>query len=178
MNHKHIALVLLAIVAFGLIQIVLMFQKKRDTTALQAETLRNEEINQRQLLAVQTTQLNDTQRSAQKLIDFLDEWEKPLAEITSPESAEVRFITKIRDGNLASLAQRFETIQLKAGSSLPTATRAQLTFEDNYARLLNWVGGLEEALPAVRVNSIKISKGTRPQDVRMEITLDQPIYTQ
>lgn len=176
MNRKHIALLLIGICGFLFIQIAMMARKERDKTALTANSLQAEEIAERTALTASATQLNTLQKSSETLITFLDQWEPLLEAVKTGDSAEVQFISKIRDGNLVTLSQRFETVQLKAGSALPTATRAQLTFEDNYARLMNWLGGLEENLPTVRVNSLKITQGTRPQDVRMELTVDQPIY--
>jgi len=177
MNNKHIAVILIGLLAFGFLQGILWVRGERDKTIAKAEALQAEEATQRQLVAVQTAQLAQLKQSSTDLISFLNAWEGPLSRVRTPENAEALFITKIRDGNLSSLSQKFGRVALKAGSSLSGAVRAQLTFEDDYASLLNWLGRLESELPTLRVNSVKISKGTRPQDIRMEATLDQPLYT-
>ncbi len=176
MNNKHIAVILVGLLAFVFLQGILWVRGERDKTVARAQALQAEESTQRQLVAVQAAQLAQLKQSSVDLINFLDAWEVPLNLVRTTENAEALFITKIRDGNLSSLSQKFDRVALKAGSSLPAAVRAQLTFEDDYASLLNWLGRLETDLPTLRVNSLKISKGTRPQDVRLEATLDQPLY--
>lgn len=177
MNNKHIAVILVGLLGFVLLQGLLWVRGERDKTISKAEGLQAEEATQRQLVAIQTAQVAQLRQSSTDLISFLDAWEEPLSRVRTSENAEALFITKIRDGNLASLSQKFDRVALKGGTSLPAVVRAQLTFEDDYASLLNWLGRLESDLPTMRVNSVKISKGTRPQDIRLEATLDQPLYT-
>lgn len=176
MNHKHLALIIVGLLAFLCIQGVLWVRGIRDESVKKARDLEAQEQSQRQILAVQAAQLNNMKTSSSDLIEFLNAWEIPLSSVTSSESAEALFITKVRDAEIATLAQRFDNVPLKLGDSLPQAVRAQLIFEDNYGRLLNWLGRIEEELPAVRISSVQISKGTRPEDIRMEAIIDQPIY--
>ena len=66
---------------------------------------------------------------------------------------------------------------MKGNDSIPKTMRAYLTFEDDYARLLNWLGDLEVKMPTVRTSSARLSKGTRANDLRMEIVLEQPLLS-
>jgi len=94
-------------------------------------------------------------------MEFLSAWEGSLAGIPSRDSAEAQFI---------------DTVPVKGGSSIPEALRAHVIFEDNFVKLLNWLGSMEQEMPGLRVSSLRISRGTRPEDIRMEASLDQPIY--
>jgi phosphoheptose isomerase len=177
MTNKHLALIIVGLMAFLCLQTILWVRGNRDKTIQQADALRAEETTQRQLLAIQSSQINQLKATSRDLVSFLDEWEKPLNSFKVTENAEAMFITKVREANLATVSQKFDRINLKAGSSLGAAVRAQLIFEDDYARLLNWVGKMEQEFPTLRVSGISISQGTRPGEIRLEATMDQPLYT-
>ena len=85
---------------------------------------------------------------------------------------------RIKEANLVNLAQRFEQSPLKGNASIPSTMRAYLTFEDDYARLMNWLGDLEVKMPTVRTSSARLSKGTRANDLRIELVLEQPLLKQ
>lgn len=177
MTNKHIALIIVGLMAFLCVQTILWVRGNRDKTIQQADALRAEETTQRQLLAIQSSQINQLKATSKDLVSFLDEWEKPLNSFKTPENAEAMFITKVREANLGTISQKFDRIPLKAGSSIGAAVRAQLVFEDKYMSLLNWVGKMEQEFPTLRISSLNISQGTRPDEIRLEATMDQPLYT-
>ena len=82
---------------------------------------------------------------------------------------------KVKSSNLVNLSQRFETAEVKGNVSVPTAMRAILIFEDDYVRLLNWLGEIEATMPTARVNSAHLTKGSRLNDLRLEVAIDQPL---
>lgn len=82
---------------------------------------------------------------------------------------------RVKDANLVNLSQRFESAPVKGNDSIPSALRSLLTFEDEYAKLLNWLGSLEVSMPTVRTSSVHLSAGTRPNELRMEVILEQPL---
>ena len=59
--------------------------------------------------------------------------------------------------------------------SLPSLLRAHLTFEDKYPLLLNWLGQTEAQLPTMRIASLRLTQGTSPDDVKMDLVLEQPL---
>ncbi len=175
MNHKHLALIVVGLFAFLIIQGSLWIRGKRDATASSELKMASQEDNARQQLAVETANLARLQHSSRETIQFLDVWQPHFEAINTAQGAEVNFTMRIKNGNLVSLNQRYDQASLKAGSALPNALRAFVTFEDDYALLLNWLGSLEADMPTVRVDSMHLSKGTRPGDLRMELVLEQPL---
>lgn len=178
MNHKHISLIVVAVLAFLFIEATLWVRGKKEASAKAEQKVASEESHARQLLAVETANLNRLQASSKDLIAFLDAWQPHFEVINTPQSAEVNFTMRIKDGNLVSLSQRYERASLKAGSSIPSSLRAVVTFEDNFAGLLNWLGRLEADLPTVRTTGVRLGKGTRPGDLRMDLTVEQPLLKQ
>jgi hypothetical protein len=176
MNQKHVALVLVGICALAIIQGILWLQGEAVKITKEADKTRYELNSQREVAEIGLARFRDLQNSSRDLMEFLSAWEGSLAGIPSRDSAEAQFITRIRDANLATISQRFDTVPVKGGSSIPEALRAHVIFEDNFVKLLNWLGSMEQEMPGLRVSSLRISRGTRPEDIRMEASLDQPIY--
>ena len=176
MNNKHIALILVGLITFLVIQGILWVRGEKDKIMLKADGLRADLATQEQIALIGKNQYLSLEASSRDLTKFLADWETALRQFPTRDSAEAQFITRIREANLATISQRFEVVQGKPSSAIPQALRARVTFEDNYANLLNWLGGMEEQLPTLRVSELKISRGTRAQDVRLEASLDHPIY--
>ena len=74
-----------------------------------------------------------------------------------------------------SLNQKYSVEALKNNLFADSIVKAELTFEDNYAKILNWLAQLETQLPTLRTKSVTITPGTNPADIRMELVLEQPL---
>jgi hypothetical protein len=175
MNSKHIACALVAILIALLVQFTLWFQNSRSKMQREAAAAQQAEVTAAAVLARERIQLGELRRQSAGLIDFLNTWQPYFQSLDNPQSAEVNYSMRVKEANLVNLAQRFEQVSLKGNSSFPTAMRAYLTFEDDYARLLNWLGDLETKMPTARISSIRLSKGTRANDLRMELMLEHPL---
>jgi hypothetical protein len=174
-NNKHIACGIVTLFIVILVQLTLWVQGHRTKVqneagaAQQAETDANAQLNQ------ERAQLGELRRQSTDLIEFLRIWQPYFTTIDNPQSAEVNLSMRIKEANLVNLAQRFEQAPVKGNASIPNTMRAFLTFEDDYARLMNWLGELEVKMPTVRTSSVRLAKGTRANDLRMEVVLEQPL---
>jgi len=50
-----------------------------------------------------------------------------------------------------------------------------LVFDDSYSKLLNWVGMMEKIRPTMRIGRLALAKGSRGEDLRMDVTLEVPL---
>lgn len=178
MNNKHISCGIVALLIVLLVQFTLWVQGNRtkvQNEALAAQQLENDANTQ---LNLEKSQLSQLRRQSADLIEFLRIWQPYFTTVDNPQSAEVNLAMRVKEANLVNLAQRFEQAPLKANVSIPGTMRAFLTFEDDYSRLMNWLGDLEVRMPTVRTSSVRLSKGTRANDLRMEIVLEQPLLKQ
>jgi hypothetical protein len=174
MNHKHVALLIVGLLGLLFVQVTLEIRKARDRMVSQADNKAAEEAAQESSLSIERNQLRTLQESSGDLIAFLDAWQPYFQRFSNAQSIQTELSLRVRNGDLVSLAQRFEEVPLKPDSALPQAMRAYATFEDNYASLLNWLGAIEKEIPTIRVSNLKLSRGNRPGDVRMEVTVEQP----
>lgn len=175
MNRKHLACILVGLLIVCIVQGT-MWMKNRmafvQSEAQKATTTAN--LTATQLLREKKS-LSELSQSSEKLIDFLRIWEPYFSPDESPQSAELNITLKIKEDNLVSLSQRYEVVALKGNQSLPYIGRSHITLEDNYARLLNWLGRIETSIPTVRLSSLRVAKGTGKDDLRMEIIFEQPL---
>lgn len=175
MNSKHIACGIVALLILLLVQLTLWVQSNRTkvqneaAAAQQAENDANNQLNQ------ERSQLSELRRQSADVIEFLRIWQPYFTTIDNPQSAEINISMRVKEANLVNLAQRFDQKAVKGNVSIPTSLRAFLTFEDDYARLMNWLGDLETTMPTIRTSSIRLAKGTRANDLRMEVVLEQPL---
>jgi hypothetical protein len=86
---------------------------------------------------------------------------------------------KVREVNMLNLSQRYQQVPHKISNvdnkSLPILMQASLVFDDSYAKLLNWLGMMEKTKPTMRVGRLELAKGSRGDDLRMDVTLEVPL---
>lgn len=175
MNNKHVATIVIALLIVAIVQGSLSMRGIANTRQQEADKQSQLATAAQTQLARETLQFDEFKRSSTQLVDYLAKWQPYFSDLDSAQRAELNISLKIKENNLVGLSQRYEMVSLKGNASIPRALRAYLTFEDDYVRLLNWLGRIEQQLPTMRINSIQISKGTAANDLRMTIVLDQPL---
>lgn len=178
MNTKHLSCGLVALLILLLVQFTLWVQGNRTKVQNEATAAQQQEADANAQLNREISQLSDLRRQSADLIEFLRTWQPYFTTMDNPQSAEVTLSMRVKEANLFNLAQRFEQAPLKGNLSIPSSLRAYLTFEDDYSHLMNWLGDLEVKMPTVRTSSVRLAKGTRATDLRMEIVLEQPLLKQ
>jgi len=175
MNRKHLACLVVFLLIVCLVQGTLWVKNWMTTAQKEAQVATAKSNQTASQLVREKKTLGELSRSSEKLIEFLKVWEPYFSPNDSPQNAELNISLKIKEDNLVSLSQRYEVVALKGNQSLPYVGRSHITLEDNYARLLNWLGRIETSIPTVRLSSLRVSKGTGRDDLRMEIVFEQPL---
>jgi hypothetical protein len=175
MNHKHISCGIIALLILALVQLTLWVQNHRTNVQREASAAQIEEETANSQLSRERAQLSELRRQSADLIEFLKIWQPYFTTIDNPQSAEINMQMRVKEANLVNLSQRFDSAPVKNNASIPSALRSLLTFEDDYTKLLGWLGNLEKSMPTIRTSSIHLSKGTRSNDLRMEVILEQPM---
>lgn len=175
MNQKHISCGIIALLIFVLVQVTLSVQANRTKVQREAGSEEQKESDAMAQLNRERSQLAELKRQSADLIEFLRVWQPQFDIINTAQTAEVNFSMMVRDSGLVNLAQSYRTEALKGNPSIPSVLQATLLFEDEYVRLLNWLGKMEKSLPTMRTRQVHISKGSRASDIRMEVVMEQPL---
>jgi len=179
MNNKQLACIVLFVGILLAYQGGQMLRNRATAVAKEADQTTAEEVSQRLQLEAERGVLSDLQRQSKQLLDFVAKWEPFFAVIEEQQAAETGISMKVREANMLNLSQRYEKmshkISNKQNASLPTLVRASLVFDDTYHKLLNWMGMMEQIKPTMRIGRVSLSKGSRGDDLRMEMVLEVPL---
>jgi len=178
MNNKHLACIVL-----GLLLVLIFYgvMKMNDNLNTVRGDVRQKQSEAEQLRIALTTERNSVsilRRQSEDLREYLSVWEPHFAPLRTAQSSELNLNARIKEANLVSLSQRFEVVNEKDDQAIQKKMRAHLKFEDDYARLMNWLGQMETQIPVMRVSNVKLTKGEAGNDLRMELVLDLPLISQ
>jgi hypothetical protein len=179
MNTKQLAAVLLVVGIVLLFQFGMSLRNGANMAAAQADAALVEENKLKTQLAAEESLLADLRNQSKDLTEFVEDWEPYFAVLEERESAETTISMAVRAADMLNLSQRYEqvphTINNKPNDSLPVLVRASLVFDDSYAKLLNWMGEMERIEPTMRVGKVLLSRGSRGNDLKMELVLEVPL---
>jgi len=174
MTNKQIACLFVVVLILGMLYAVVWAKGLSDKRQIEADDAQRQETDAQSQLDRERLQLAELRRQSADDIQFLETWQPFFETIDTAQSAEVNYTMLVKESSLVNLSQRFEQSGTK-NPSVATVLRAYLTFEDDYVRLMNWMGDLETKLPTVRISNVHLTKGTRASDIRMELTLEHPL---
>jgi len=174
-NSKHLATVVIGFLIICIVQGSLSMRGAANKRQQEADAQRQAVNVAQGQLTRESNQLDEFRKNSSQLVDYLKKWQSFFSEVDSPQRAELNISLKIKDDNLVSLSQRYEMVTLKGNPTVNRTLRAYLTFEDDYTRLLNWLGRVEQQIPTMRIMSLQFTKGTAANDLRVMMVLDQPM---
>lgn len=174
MNKKYMACIVIFLAVACMVQGTLWMNQRMLKTQADASKAEQAVQNSTLQLSLEKNQLDTLRLNSKELIEYLNIWQPYFAAVDSSQNAELKISLKIKEDNLLSLSQRYTVVSQK-NPTLPLLMRAEVTFEDGYARLLNWLGRLEVELPTMRISSIRLSTATNPGDLKVSVVMEQPI---
>jgi hypothetical protein len=179
MNAKQLGMIVVIVGILLLLQLGQSFQSKAKALNAEADSAGKEEDSLVTQLQAEKSVLEDLQRQSKELLEFVQKWEPFFAVLDEQQAAETGISMKVREAEMLNLSQRYQQIPHKINNkdnaSLPILMRASLVFDDDYAKLLNWVGLMEKIKPTMRIGRLVLAKGSRGEDLRMDVTLEVPL---
>ncbi len=175
MNRKHLAVIIVALLAVLFLQGVLEIRKRLVAIQNQVAEAQAASAGKEMLLNTERAAMRNIESESAAMLAYLDAWSPPLSKVNTPESGELTVSGRVKEADLVTLAQRFEVAANPGNDAIPKLVRAHLTFEDDYARTLNWLGKIEQNLPSSRVTDLRIARGESDNDVRLTLVLDVPL---
>lgn len=175
MNNKHLACTVLGMVIAAMAYGTMMFHNKlkvaKDDEAA-AQGAYDSAVFAR---SAQQRSLVILEKNTKGSREYLSLWEPHLKQTRNAQFGEALINLRIKQGDIITLSQSFETVKFNKGGTIPTTLQARLVFEDDYVKTLNWLANLEGTMPATRVSSLRLAKGQSGNDIKMETTIDIPI---
>jgi hypothetical protein len=178
MNNKHLACVFIGLIIFAQLYCVVMVKSKRDAMSTEAEAASLAAEGASQQVTIASTQLTGLKARTEAIRQYLSIWDPFLRKSESEERGQTLIDDLIRQGGVTQLSGKYDPAPNAGNTYIPKVVKAELLFEDDYHKTLEWLGEVERSLPAARISKCRLTKGTTSNDVKMEISLELPIVAQ
>lgn len=182
MNAKQLGIVIVLVAILLLVQLAQSFRNKASALDKEVAEAAKEEKSLSTQLQAEREVYSELKRQSDDLIEFVEKWEPFFAVIEEQQAAETGISMKVREAEMLNLSQRYQQIphkiSNKLNNSLPILMRATLVFDDDYVKLLNWIGTMEKIRPTMRIGRLALAKGSRGEDLRMDLVLEVPLRDQ
>jgi len=175
MNEHKSACILLLLAIFGMLYGVNTLRNATSEARNFADETRIEAENAEQQAQIAQIQMKSLEASTAELRSAYAEWKPHFAAYRTPQDAEQRIAEVIREGDVFLISQRFGTREVDRNGLVASAVVADLVVEDDYAKTLNWLGKLEEAIPMSRITRCNLKRGDRGNDIHLELQLQIPV---
>jgi hypothetical protein len=149
--------------------------KKADAKRAEAETAKSEKLKAEDALRLSEIKLTTLKADTEELRRFLQSWTPYAERIQTQSEVEQTVLASLRNANLLVLKQAFESKKSPGQPYMPSAVRASIVLEDDYAKTVNWIGEMERKLPLARMTSCRLTGGDNGRQVHAEVILEVPL---
>jgi len=73
-------------------------------------------------------------------------------------------------------SRKTEPKQTANNKLIPRSVVTTLTIEEEFAKVLNWLGDIERRLPTARMKVVQITGGSTKAQLKMEVSFETPIF--
>jgi hypothetical protein len=177
MSNKHLACLILSAFMVGCVQLGLIMHKKMTAAREEqevAETAQRFAEDNRRLKEIQLSRLK---QETAPLRRFLALWLPKLEETNDETKSRAIFnrLVKIHGEGLVSHADRSNALGNKGKVFIPSRFQNIIAVEGDYITAVGLIGQIEKEMPASRITTLNVAKGTRGSDVRLSMTVETPI---
>jgi hypothetical protein len=175
MNGKQLACVILMILIGFMTYGLQIFNNKARERQMEAEDAVAEAEAAATDADLMHTILEKAQFEAAELRKFLREWTVLIDRLGSRQEVETAILSINRDSNIFVLSQRFEDKANTNQKMMPKQVMVSMLVEDEFPKVMNWFGTLEQRVPLMRVKTCRVTSGSTGRQIQMEVTLEVPL---
>ena len=152
MNPKQIACIILLMIVGAMTYTAQMIHKTVATTRAAAEDAETSAVtaeNERSTADIQTTVLKTETEEVRR---FLRSWLPAIEHVQTQQEAEQTIELSLRERGINLVRSRKTESKQTAGNKIiPRSVVTTLTIEEEFAKVLNWLGDIERRLPTARM---------------------------
>ncbi len=107
---------------------------------------------------------------------FLKTWVPYVDKSQTEQEVESAIEFSLRDRGITLVRSRkTEVKNSRDNVTIPKTVLATIVIEDEYAKVLNWMGDVEKRLPLARITACRITGGSTARQLRLDISLEAPL---
>lgn len=177
MNPKQLACVILLMVIGVMTYTAQIIHKTVATTRAEAEDAETAAVtaeNERSTAEIETAVFK---ANTEDLRRFLRSWLPAIEHVQTQQEAEQNIELSLRERGINLVRSRKTESKQSVGNKLiPKSVITTLTIEEEFAKVLNWLGDIERRLPTARMKVVQITGGSTGTQLKMEVSFETPIF--
>ncbi len=175
MNGKQLACIVLLMILGAVTYGAQIVHKKAEAALASAQGAQMDAETAAQATEISNMGLATAKHQARDLQRFLAAWTPQIERLASRQEVEQAIQANTREKGVFVVNQRFEDKTNSNQRMMPRSVMASLTVEDEYAKVMNWLGDIERKVPLARVTTCRISAASTGRQVHMEVAMEVPL---
>ena len=107
---------------------------------------------------------------------FLRAWLPSIDKIQTQQEVEKAVELSLREKGISLIRARATEPKTSTNKLIPRSVLTTITVEEEYAKVLNWLGDLERRLPLARMKVVQVSGGASGRQLKLDVTFETPIF--
>lgn len=175
MNGKQLACIVLLMIVGAITYGAQIVHRKAEAVVAEAEATKQDAKIAADGTKNAETRLKLQEHDAKDLQGFLKAWTPQIQRLASRQEVEGAIQANTREKGVFVVNQRFEEKNNSGQRMMPRSILATLEIEDEYPKVMNWLGEMEKKVPLARVTSCRISSASTGAQIHMEVALEVPL---
>jgi hypothetical protein len=177
MNPKQLACVILLMIIGAMIYTAQIIHKTVATTRAAAENAENAAITAESERSIAEIETGVFKSDTDDVRRFLRSWLPSIEHVQTQQEAEQTIELSLRERGINLVRSRKTESKQSAGNKLiPRSVITTLTIEEEFAKVLNWLGDIERRLPTARMKVVQITGGSTGTQLKMQVSFETPIF--
>ncbi|MFO1482342.1 MAG: hypothetical protein U1F71_03165 [Verrucomicrobiaceae bacterium] len=177
MNPKQLACVVLLMIIGALTYTAQIIHNKVATTRAEAEAAETDAVNAENERSMAEIETGNFKTDTEDVRRFLRSWIPVIERVQTQQEAEQAIELSLRERGINLVRERkTELKNTPANKIIPKSVLTTLTIEEEYAKVLNWLGDIERRLPTARMKVVQITGGSTGRQLKLEASFETPIF--
>jgi hypothetical protein len=177
MNPKQLACIILLMMIGVMMYSALTIHKKVAATRAEAEDAETAAVtaeNERSTAEIETAVFKANTEEVRR---FLRSWLPSIEHVQTQQEAEQTIQLSLRERGISLVRTiKTESKQSVGNKLIPKSVITTLTIEEEFAKVLNWLGDIERRLPTARMKVVQITGGSTGSQLKMDVSFETPIF--
>ncbi|MCF7790158.1 MAG: hypothetical protein K9N47_28830 [Prosthecobacter sp.] len=177
MNPKQLACIILLMIIGTMTYSAQIIHKKVAATRAEAEDAETAAVtaeNERSTAEIETAVFKANTEEVRR---FLRSWLPSIEHVQTQQEAEQTIQLSLRERGISLVHSiKTESKQSVGNKLIPKSVITTLTIEEEFAKVLNWLGDIERRLPTARMKVVQITGGSTGTQLKMDVSFETPIF--
>ena len=107
---------------------------------------------------------------------FLRAWLPSIDKMQTQQEVEKAVELSLREKGISLIRARATEPKTSTNKLIPRSVLTTITVEEEYAKVLNWLGDIERRLPLARMKVVQVAGGASGRQLKLDVTFETPIF--